>query len=79
MTRLEQRTIKRVGEVCLQLRSIARNIEPARPLLGPLLRNLTTAIETAAYTRDGNFVLTLPDNTRQVNEAKRVVVQLAND
>lgn len=60
MTRLEQRTIKQVGEVCIQLRSIACDIEPARPLLGPLLRNLTTAIETAAYTQDGTFILKLP-------------------
>lgn len=79
MTRLKQSTIKDVGRVCIQLRTIANDINEARPLLGPLLRNLTDAIERATYVNDGPFILKLPPNARENTGARTIVVQLTDD
>lgn len=77
--RCERSVAVDVGRVCIQLRTIANDINDARPLLGPLLRNLTGAIERATYVNDGPFILKLPPNAREHSGAKTIVVQLAED
>jgi hypothetical protein len=74
MTRLKPTTAKKVHAIRQELRDVADEISPARPLLAGVYRSLVDGLDLSLYPNDASFSFWLPPGSKASIIGRRVEI-----